>query len=50
VKAKRRVTVWLEQDLAEWIDQKAEEEDRNRSNMVAVLLKKCRKTENVKAN
>jgi len=47
---KKRVTVWLEQTLVDWIDQKAKEEDRNRSSMIAALLKRCRKKENSKQN
>lgn len=42
---KVRLFLWLDDDLREWIDEKAKAESRSRNNMTVTLLKKCRDME-----
>jgi len=43
VQSKQRFTVWLDSDLAAWIDSKAAEEHRSRNQQIIYLLEKARK-------
>jgi len=43
--AKVRFTIWLDEELATWIDKKATEERRSRNNLLVKLLQDYRKAE-----
>ena len=42
---KNRISSWVPKDLIDWIDQKAKDDERTRSNMICVLLNRARKLE-----
>lgn len=41
---KVRFTIWLDEELANWIDKKATEERRSRNNLLVKLLQDYRKS------
>jgi len=43
VGSKQRFTVWVDSDLAAWIDREAAEEHRSRNQQIIYLLEKARK-------